>query len=351
MEAQLKAMRVPELKELATKAGLNVAAKLTKDKIIALLLESPNVSSLLDGAPSSGAAASSDSNEASAPAPAAKPAPAKGSIDDLLAPPPEFDWSAGAPAPTVGATPASAAEPAHVAKPVETTDPTPATSNAYGSTATSAAATSAPPATEPASTPEAPASAPIPEIPINPLDGSSKPVAGIVELSEEAKRAARKARFEREWQLDLVRKQAEAAAKPTPKEAAPKKVADAAVKQVAPAPAAKAQPAKTNGSASLGIANDILEKRKARFAAAGDQNKPPTAPAAAAVPAQPAAPLLTGADLEKATVRKNKFNSLLPGQPGYQDPSKTVEASPKRKREEDVEEPAAKKAKSDEITA
>ncbi|KZO95645.1 hypothetical protein CALVIDRAFT_564681 [Calocera viscosa TUFC12733] len=348
MEAQLKAMRVPELKELATKAGLNVAAKLTKDKIIALLLESPNTASLLDGAPTNGAPAAPSSDEpapASAPAPTVKPAPAKGSIDDLLAPPPEFDWSAGAPAPTVGAQPTSTTEPAHVAKPVEVHDPTPAASNALGPTTTSAPATSGAPKTEPTT------SVPIPEVPINPLDGSSKPVAGIVKLAEDEKRAARKARFEREWQLDQVRKQAEAAAKSVAKEVVPKKVADAA-KQLPTAPAApKVQPAtKTNGSTAVGLSSEILEKRKARFAQAGDQTKPPTAPAAAP-PAPPAAPVLTGVDAEKAAVRKNKFNSLLPGQPGYHDPTKEAEASPKRKREEEDAAPPAKKAKSDEVTA
>jgi hypothetical protein len=84
-------MRVPELKELATKAGVAVPAKSTKDKIIALLLESPSVAPLLG------------SGAESAPA---------------------------APAPTIGATPSSAAEPAHVAKPLDTKDAAPAASNA-----------------------------------------------------------------------------------------------------------------------------------------------------------------------------------------------------------------------------
>ncbi|EJU04477.1 hypothetical protein DACRYDRAFT_21009 [Dacryopinax primogenitus] len=338
MEAQLKSMRVPELKELATKAGINVGAKLTKDKIISLLLESPNVAPLL-GITSAGTALPAAPEPkrpttTTAPVAARKSAPAKGSLQDLLAPSTEFDWPETAPAPAVGiTTPSAAPEPVYAANPVKANIPTPATTNDVSSDV-------------PNPTPVVPAPLPPSDVPVNPLEGTSKPVAGTTKLTEEEKRAARKARFEREWQHDQARKDAETAAKAARAAGRAKEVTgqngSETAKQAAAAPtSANADKAtKSNGTKGNGISADVIEKRKARFAQGGDQAKtsPPVAPA----PQPAAAPLLSGIDAEKAAARRNKFNSLVPGQPGYEEAT-----SPKRKWEEDSNVLPSKRVKSD----
>lgn len=42
-------MRVAELRDVATKAGIQVPAKMTKDRIIALLITRPDIESLIGG--------------------------------------------------------------------------------------------------------------------------------------------------------------------------------------------------------------------------------------------------------------------------------------------------------------
>ncbi|QRV93785.1 hypothetical protein RhiJN_21803 [Ceratobasidium sp. AG-Ba] len=103
MEAKLKALKVPELKELLTKSGTPIPSKANKADLIAKILDTPDALKLVDGG--------------SAPAEAPKTAD-----DDLLAPPDEFDWDGGADSSKATAAPAEAAT--TEAAPAETADTT-----------------------------------------------------------------------------------------------------------------------------------------------------------------------------------------------------------------------------------
>ncbi|KAF8513166.1 hypothetical protein BU17DRAFT_68935 [Hysterangium stoloniferum] len=85
MEAKLKSLRVPDLRELLSKASVTVPAKAKKEDLIAKILASPAALEAFGHQE----APNGEKRKVTAP-------PQSGVDDDLLAPPEEFDWDPSA---------------------------------------------------------------------------------------------------------------------------------------------------------------------------------------------------------------------------------------------------------------
>ncbi|EUC58648.1 hypothetical protein RSOL_270630, partial [Rhizoctonia solani AG-3 Rhs1AP] len=107
MEAELKALKVADLKKILTKSSTPIPSKANKSDLIAKILATPDALKLAGGDPA----------PASAEAPAE--APAKPVDDDLLAPPDEFDWDGTSEKPEAGMS--AEAKPAAESVPAPTT--------------------------------------------------------------------------------------------------------------------------------------------------------------------------------------------------------------------------------------